>query len=146
MLGLAVTVYGCGMLRPGVPIATDEPFPAPFVDTGEWGSIGISLDTGTTRVPTLDGLIRQIDGFLRAGIRAPRTGSGVTITVPEGAQTAREAHLFVTVVGGATDLSSGMQFRLVVFRDDKGWWLDPTGEARIYCDEPLTGVYGTSCH
>jgi len=43
--------------------------------------------------------------------------------------------------------------RLVVFRDARGWWLDPQGEFRVYCDKPLTGcdkpltgVSGNLCH
>jgi hypothetical protein len=78
-------------------------------------------------------------------ITAPRAGIGVTIEGPDGAAQATEVHLFVTIVGGATAPQSGHQFRLVVYRDADGWWRDPEGESRLYCDHPLGGFGGNSC-
>lgn len=144
---ITIVVLGCSVVRPSVVTATDEPFLAAFADAGEWQPFEIGSLPGTPeRFGSLDVLVKQLDGYLQAGIRASRPGSGVTITVPDGASQAQEAHLFVTIVGGATDVSSGTQMRLVIRHDANGWWLDPQGEMRIYCDRALSGVYGKSCH
>jgi hypothetical protein len=143
---IAIIVLGCSVVRPAVVTAPDEPFPAAFVDAGQWEPFEIVPLPGTpVRFGSLDALVRQLNGYLQAGIKVPRPGSGVTVTVPDGAAQAQEVHLFATTIGGATDVSSGNQMRLVVRRDANGWWLDPQGEMRIYCDRALSGIGGNSC-
>jgi hypothetical protein len=148
-LGLAligVVVLGCAVTRPAVVRATDEPFPVAFTEANQWQPFGIgSLPGAPSRFGSLDALVKQLDGYLQAGIKVQRPGSGVTIAVPDGAAQAQEVHLFATTIGGATDVSSGNQMRLVVRRDANGWWLDPQGEMRIYCDRALSGFGGNSC-
>jgi hypothetical protein len=67
------------------------------------------------------------------------------MAAPDGASQAQEVHLFATTVGGATSVSSGNQMRLVVRRDAGGWWLDPQGQMRVYCDRAFSGFGGNSC-
>jgi hypothetical protein len=147
--GLALTsilVLGCSANQASVVSAVDQPFPADFKFAGVWEPSGVGpLPGSPVRVGTLDGLVKQLDSYFQAFIRVPRAGSGVTIEVPEGAAQAAEVHLFVTIVGGAAAAQSGHQFRLVVYRDANGWWLDPEGESRVYCDHPLGGFGGNSC-
>jgi hypothetical protein len=144
---IAVIVLGCTATRPAVVTATDEPFPAAFADAGPWQPFEIvPLPGAPVRFGSFDGLVKQGHGYLQAWIRVSRPGSGVTVTVPAGASQAQEVHLFATIVGGVTDASSGTQMRLVVRRDANGWWLDPQGEMRVYCDRALSGIDGNSCH
>ena len=143
---IGIVVLGCAVTRPAVVTAKDEPFPAAFAEANQWHPFEIgSLPGAPNRFGSLDVLVKQLDGYLQAGIKVQRPGSGVTIAVPDGASQAQEVHLFATTIGGATDVSSGNQMRLVVRRDANGWWLDPQGEMRIYCDRPLSGIGGNSC-
>jgi hypothetical protein len=61
----------------------------------------------------------------------------VTITVPDGAESSREIHVFATIVGGAGDATARTQMRLVIRRDARGWWLEPEGEWMNFCDHAL---------
>jgi hypothetical protein len=141
---IGILVLACSVTRPA---AADEPFPAAFVDAGPWEPFEIVPLPGTpVRFGSLDGLVKQLNGYLQAGIKVSRPGSGVTVTVPDGASQAQEVDLFATIVGGATDVASGTQMRLVARRAANGWWLDPQGEMRVYCDRALSGLDGTSCH
>lgn len=143
---IGIVVVGCAVTRPAVVTAKDEPFPAAFAEANQWHPFEIVPLPGTpVRFGSLDLLVKHLDGYLQAGIKVQRPASGVTITVPDGAAQAQEVHLFATTIGGATDVSSGNQMRLVVRRDANGWWLDPQGEMRIYCDRPLSGIGGNSC-
>ena len=148
-VGLALigtVALGCALTHPAVVTAPDEPFPAAFAEANEWHPFEIgSLPGAPNRFGSLDVLVKQLDGYLQAGIKVQRPGSGVTIAIPDGASQAQEVRLFATTIGGATDVSSGNQMRLVVHRDANGWWLDPQGEMRIYCDRPLSGFGGNSC-
>jgi hypothetical protein len=126
--------------------APDVPFPNDFVEAREWGRVELVLDHHVPAgVATLDGLVASLRGYMAAGIRASRPGSGVTIEIPDGASSAREVHLFVTVVGGANEHSAGSQFRIVARRDARGWSIDPVAEGRVYCDVPLGGFSGDAC-
>jgi hypothetical protein len=143
---MSVLVVGCSASKPGVVSVVDQPFPADVRFSGAWQSTGVGpLPGSPARIGTLDGLVKQLDSYFQASIRVPRAGSGVAIDVPDGAAQATEVHLFVTIVGGATAAQSGHQFRLVVYRDANGWWLDPEGESRVYCDHALGGFGGNSC-
>ncbi|MEO8468475.1 MAG: hypothetical protein ABI573_02270 [Chloroflexota bacterium] len=146
-LGLvAFIVLGCAQVQPSVVTAADEPFPASFAEAGQWGAIELVPRPGTPRrFGSLEAALKDLDGDLRAGIKVPRPGSGVTITVPDGAVSAHEVHVFVTIIGGATDVSAGGQLRLVLRHDSNGWWLDPQGEGRTYCDRALSGFGHNSC-
>lgn len=144
---MGIAVVGCSPTRPAVVTAADQPFPGSFVDAGEWEANEVVLLPGApSRFTSFDVLQAQLTALLQAGIKVPRPGSGVTVTVPDGASDAQEVHLFVTIIGGATEVSSGQQLRLVVRHDARGWWLDPAGESRLYCDQPLSGRFGNSCH
>ncbi len=135
---IGIIVLGCSVTRPAVVTATDEPFPATFAEAGQWQPFEIgSLPGAPARFGSLDLLVKQLDAYLQAGIKVQRPDSGVTITVPDGASRAQEIHLFATTIGGATDVSSGKQMRLVVRRDAHGWWLDPRGEMRLLRPGPV---------
>lgn len=136
---LAFVLLGCTPFEPEVVRAVEVPFPAAFGASTEWTEFGIGpLPGNPDRFASIDALVAQLDGFLRAGIRRPGPESGVTIAVPEGADAATEVHVFATVVGGAGENSAGTQMRLVLRRAaDGGWWLDPTGEWKLYCVESL---------
>lgn len=146
-LGLvAVVLIGCAQVQPSAVTAVDEPFPAPFADAGQWQATELVPLPGTPRrFGSLEAALKDLDGYLKAGIKVPRPASGVTITVPDGANQAQEVHVFVTIIGGATNVSAGSQLRLVMRRDANGWWLDPQGEMRIYCDQALSGIGHNSC-
>jgi hypothetical protein len=94
---------------------------------------------------TLDELASDIEVFMWAGVKDDRPGSRVTVTVHDDAASAKEVHLFVTVIGGANGAEAGWQMRLLAHHDERGWWLDPTGEARMYCGQPMSGRYLASC-
>lgn len=118
--------------------ASEAPFPAWFREAGPWKSTGlVDLPTAPDRHPTLGALVAHLETFFEAGVKVPRPAAGVTIQVPDGAATAREVHLFATVIGGATDASAGLQFRIIAFHDERGWWFDENAQSRIYCDLPL---------
>ena len=134
---LSVLVIGCGVVDPGVVRAPEAPFPKAFVDATDWAEFEIgSLPGAPDRLTSLDALLHQLDGFLAAGILGAGPEAGVTMTVPDGAQSAREVHVFVTM-SGSTGGSAGTQMRLVIHRDARGWWLDPKGQWMIFCDHVL---------
>jgi hypothetical protein len=124
---------------PAVVSAPESAFPAPFLEAGPWQAVVLVDRPGApTRYPTLDTLVAHLRTFLAAGIKVSRPGAAVMITVPDGAPEATEVHLFATVIGGATDASSGYQFRIVAYRDGRGWWFDADhAQSRSYCDLPM---------
>jgi hypothetical protein len=123
---------------PAVVTATEVPFPASYLEATSWGTGELSdRPSAPARYPTLDALVSHLEAFLNDGIKVPRARAGTTIIVPDGAATAAEVHLFATTIGGATDASSGSQYRLVAYHDARGWWFDTTVQFRVYCDLPL---------
>jgi hypothetical protein len=146
LLVLVIGVGACAPSAPRVVSAAEEPFPADFLQSGEWQETELVLVGFPERATTIEQLIAHIERFFTAGIRVARPGVGVKISVPDGAAQAREIYLFVTILGGANAATAGHQARLLVHHDEHGWWLDPASEMRVFCDHPLGGFSGKACH
>ncbi len=141
----AFVVLGGATAVVAVRYAAESPFPGPFEQASDWHVVSqLALRDPSPRA-TLGELVSDIEAFMWAGVKDDRPGSRVTVTVPDDAASAKEVHLFVTVLGGANGAESGWQMRLVVHHDQRGWWLDPTGESRMYCGQPLSGPSLQSC-
>jgi hypothetical protein len=95
------------------------------------------------RFTSVDALVGATSVYLRAGIKFPRHGGGVTIEATEVGPA--EVHLLVNVVGGSTEAMVGSEFMFVARNDGHGWRLDPTGQSRVFCSRPLSGFAGTAC-
>ncbi len=141
----AFAILGGATAVIAVRYAAENPFPGPFEQASDWHVVSqLALRDPSPRA-TLGELVSDIEAFMWAGVKDDRPGSRVTVTVPDDAASAKEVHLFVTVLGGANGAESGWQMRLVVHHDQRGWWLDPTGESRMYCGQPLSGPSLQSC-
>jgi hypothetical protein len=116
------------------------PVPAGVVAVGDWQT---TEQLFPDRFTSLDALVGATSVYLRAGIKFPRPGSGVTIEVTDVGPA--EAHLLVKIVGGSTEAMVGSEFMFVARNDGHGWRLDPTGKSRVFCSRRLSGRAGTAC-
>ncbi len=125
----------------GVVVASEPPFTEPFREDSGWETGEASFRYGLPdRYPTLDQALGMVRDFFLAGLHAPRGEGGVTIIVPDGADTATEVHLFAILHGGANSREVGQQFRVIARHDARGWWIDPQIEARVFCAVPFGEV------
>ena len=95
------------------------------------------------RFTSLDALVGATSVYLRAGIKFPRPGGGVTIETTDVGPA--EVHLLVKIVGGSTEAMVGSEYMFVARNDGHGWRLDPTGKSRVFCSRRLSGRAGTAC-
>jgi hypothetical protein len=124
----------------GIVVASEPPFAEPYLEDSGWTTGEASFLPGLPdRYATLDEALGMLRSFFLAGLHAPRGEEGVTIIVPDGADQATEAHLFVILHGGANPMEVGEQFRVIARHDARGWWIDPYIEARIFCEVPFGG-------
>ena len=121
-------------------------FPKPYVVAGEWQATEfVPLPGAVQRVPTLDAALVQVRTYFLAGIRTPGPDTGVTILQTGTDASTRTVSLLVTQIGGANSAVAGRQERVVLHQDDRGWWMDPMGQDRVYCLKPLGGFGGNLC-
>jgi hypothetical protein len=118
----------------------EGPVPAGVVAVGDWQT---TEQLFPDRFTTLDALVGATSVYLRAGIKFPRPGSGVTIEVTDVGPA--ESHLLAKIVGGSTEAMVGSEFMFVARNDGHGWRLDPTGTSRVFCSRRLSGRAGTAC-
>ena len=146
---VAVVLAGCVGPSPSTsaasPPSADAAFPKPFVEAGPWQETEFVFEPAGDRAPTLDAALIAVRTYFLAGIRTQGPDHGVTIVQTGADPRTGTVSLLVTSIGGANNAVAGLQMRVLLHRDATGWWIDPKGESRVYCLEPLSGFAGTSC-
>ena len=146
----AVLTVACGAPDATMPF-TPTPslnleFPKPYLAAGEWQDTEyVPLPGAPARLPSLEAAVLQVRAYFQAGIRTPVADAGVTVVQIGRDPAARTVSLLVTQIGGANSAVAGRQERVVLHQDERGWWIDPMGQDRVYCLKPLGGFAGTSC-
>jgi hypothetical protein len=146
---VVAALMGCGdSATPGPvasPSAPDMAFPKPFVEAGAWQDTEFVFQPGPSRWPSLDAVLVQVRTYFLAGIHSQAADAGVTIVQTGVDPQTQTVTLLVTAIGGANDAVAGRQMRVLLHRDERGWWIDPKGAGRVYCLRPLAGFAGASC-
>jgi hypothetical protein len=140
----------CGAPDASTPLAppptANVDFPKPYVAAGDWHEIEfVPIPGALDRVPTLAAALIEVRTYFLAGIHTQVPDAGVTVVHIGSDPSAKTVTLLVTQIGGANSAVAGRQERVVLHQDERGWWMDPMGEDRVYCLKPLGGVAGTSC-
>lgn len=121
-------------------------FPKPYVAAGDWQDTEyLPLPGAPDRLPSLQAAVLEVRTYFLAGIRTQVADAGVTVVQIGSDPASWTVSLLVTQIGGANSAVAGRQERVLLHQDERGWWIDPMGQDRVYCLKPLGGFGGTSC-